>query len=112
MPRRVAGASADGYTLLVTTAASPSTKHYKSKGFAATDFKPVAIVASSPEALLDQPKQSGQNLAEFVNASHGRTINFGSAGVGSGSHIAAEYFFKIIAGIGRPMCPSRAARRR
>ena len=27
----------------------------------------------------------------------GRTINFGSAGVGSGSHIAAEYFFKVLA---------------
>jgi tripartite-type tricarboxylate transporter receptor subunit TctC len=39
------------------------------------------------------------NLAEFMQTANGKSINFGTAGVGSGSHIAAEYFFKEIAKI-------------
>ena len=37
------------------------------------------------------------NLAEFLKNAKGKSITFASAGVGSGSHIAAEYFFKEIA---------------
>lgn len=96
--KAVAGANADGYTILVTTTAlAINETMYKNKGFGAADFKPIAIVASSPESLSTHPSNPGSNLAEFVNGMKGRTINFGSAGVGSGSHIAAEYFFKVLA---------------
>ena len=40
-----------------------------------------------------------QSIGSTIKAAKGKTINFGSAGVGSGSHIEAEYFFKKIAGI-------------
>ena len=96
----VAHAAPDGYTLLVTTTAIAINETLReTKTFAATDFKTVAIVASSPEALVTSPSNPANNLAEFVKAAKGKTINFGSAGVGSGSHIEAEYFFKKIAGI-------------
>jgi tripartite-type tricarboxylate transporter receptor subunit TctC len=96
----VAHAAPDGYTLLVTTTAIAINETLReTKTFAATDFKTVAIVASSPEALVTSPSNSANNLADFVKAAKGKTINFGSAGVGSGSHIEAEYFFKKIAGI-------------
>jgi len=96
----VAGANPDGYTLLVTTTAlAINDTLYKSKGFSAADFKPIAIVASSPESLSTYPGNSGANIKEFLDARKGSPINFGSAGVGSGSHIEAEYFFKKIAGI-------------
>ena len=96
----VAHAAADGYTLLVTTTAIAINETLReTKTFSATDFKTVAIVASSPEALVTSPSNPANNLADFVKAAKGKTINFGSAGVGSGSHIEAEYFFKKIAGI-------------
>jgi len=96
----VAHAPADGYTLLVTTTALAINETLReTKPFSAADFKTVAIVASSPEALVTSPSNPAKNLAEFVKAAQGKTINFGSAGVGSGSHIEAEYFFKKIAKI-------------
>lgn len=96
----VAHAAADGYTLLATTTALAINETLReTKPFSAADFKTVAIVASSPEALVTSPSNPANNLADFVKAAKGKTINFGSAGVGSGSHIEAEYFFKKIAKI-------------
>ena len=96
----VARAAPDGYTLLATTTALAinETLHQDNQ-FASTDFTTVAIAASSPEALATSPSNPAANLADFVKAANGRTINFGSAGVGSGSHIEAEYFFRFLAKI-------------
>jgi tripartite-type tricarboxylate transporter receptor subunit TctC len=96
----VAHAPADGYTILVTTTALAINESLReTKPFAAADFRTVAIVASSPESLLTGPSNPANTLADFIKASKGKAITFGSAGVGSGSHIAAEYFFKKIAKI-------------
>lgn len=98
----VARAEPDGYTLLVTTTALAINETLReNKPFSASDFKTIAIVASSPESLLTSPDNPAKNLAEFVKAAKasGKTITFGSAGVGSGSHVQAEYFFKEIAKI-------------
>ena len=94
----VARAAPDGYTLLVTTTAVAINETLRpNKGFAASDLKPIAIVASSPEAFVTGPANPAANLAEFLKNAKGKSITFASAGVGSGSHIAAEYFFKEIA---------------
>src|SRR5262245_5557474 len=86
----VSGAPPDGYTLLVTTTAlAINLTLHKNKLFTADDLKTVAIVASSPEALLVNPNNPAQSLADLVNSAKSRSINFGSAGVGSGSHIEA-----------------------
>ncbi|MGD9922046.1 MAG: Bug family tripartite tricarboxylate transporter substrate binding protein [Pseudorhodoplanes sp.] len=96
--RQVAAAAPDGYTILVTTTALAINETlHRSKGFAADDLTTVAIVASSPEAFAVNKANSASSLAEFLASAKGKTINFGSAGVGSGSHIAGEYFFKEIA---------------
>ncbi len=96
----VAHAAPDGYTLLVTTTALAINETLReTKQFSASDFKTIAIVASSPEALVTSASNPANNLADFVKAAKGKTINFGSAGVGSGSHIEAEYFFKALAKI-------------
>jgi tripartite-type tricarboxylate transporter receptor subunit TctC len=94
----VARAEPDGYTLLATTTALAINETlFVDKQFAASDFKTVAIAASSPEALVTSPNDSSNNLAEFVKAMNGKTINLAIPGVGTGSDIEAEYFFKIIA---------------
>jgi tripartite-type tricarboxylate transporter receptor subunit TctC len=102
----VARAAPDGYTLLVTTTAVAINETLRpNKGFAATDLRPIAIVASSPEALVTSPDNPAANLADFIKVAKGKSINFGSAGAGSGSHIAAEYFFKEIAKISATHVP-------
>ena len=94
----VARAAPDGYTLLVTTTAVAINETLRpNKGFAASDLKTIAIVASSPEAFVTGPANPAANLADFLKNAKGKSVTFASAGVGSGSHIAAEYFFKEIA---------------
>ena len=97
----VARAAPDGYTLLVTTTAVAINETLRpNKGFAASDLKPVAIVASSPEALRHRPEPIRPPTSPSSSrTAKGKSITFASAGVGSGSHIAAEYFFKEIAKI-------------
>lgn len=96
----VARATPDGYTVLVTTTALAINETLTpNKGFAATDLKAIAIVASSPESFVTSESNPANNLADFIKSAQGKSINFGTAGVGSGSHIAAEYFFKVHAKI-------------
>jgi len=96
----VARAAPDGYTLLVTTTALAINETLTpNKGFVASDLKSIAIVASSPECLATGADNPAKDLAEFLKAAQGKSINFGTAGVGSGSHIAAEYFLKVHAKI-------------
>ena len=96
--KSVAGSAADGYTVLVTTTALAINETlHKNKGFTADDFTSVAIAASSPESLSAPPTMQANNIGEFLKAMQGKPINFGSAGAGSGSHIAAEYFLKVLA---------------
>ena len=94
----VARAAPDGYTLLATTTALAINETlHQNNPFSRTDLAAVAIPASSPEALATSPSNPANNLAEFIKGMHGRTINFGSAGVGTGSHIEAAYFFQVLA---------------
>ena len=94
----VSRAAPDGYTLLATTTALAINETlFADKQFSAGDLKTVAMVASSPESLATGPDNRANNLTEFLKAQNGKVINFGSAGVGTGSHIEAEYFFKFLA---------------
>lgn len=98
----IAKAAPDGYTLLVSTTGFAINENIRTnKLFSAADFKPVAITAVSPESILVHPSNPANNLGEYVKAAKakGEPITFASPGVGSGSHIATEYFFKMIAKI-------------
>jgi tripartite-type tricarboxylate transporter receptor subunit TctC len=94
----VAHAAPDGYTLLATTTALAINETlFENKQFAASDLETAAMVASSPEALATNGRNPADNLPDFIKSMNGKMINFGTAGVGTGSHIEAEYFFKFIA---------------
>jgi len=96
--KTVATSAADGYTLLVTTTALAINETlHSNKGFTTEDFTTVAIAAASPESFSAPPNTQANTIGEFLKAMQGKPINFGSAGAGSGSHIAAEYFLKVIA---------------
>ncbi|HTZ01746.1 MAG TPA: tripartite tricarboxylate transporter substrate-binding protein [Xanthobacteraceae bacterium] len=94
----VAHANPDGYTLLATTTALAINETlFANKRFSASDFKTIAIAASSPEALVTSPNNPAADLPNFIKAMKGRTINLAIPGVGTGSDIEAEYFFKEVA---------------
>ena len=94
----VARAAPDGYTLLATTTALAINETlFTDKQFSASDFKTVAIAASSPEALVTGPSNPANDLVEFIKAMNSKTINLAVPGVGTGSDIEAEYFFKFLA---------------
>ncbi len=94
----VARAEPDGYTLLATTTALAINETlHENNPFSRTDLAAVSIVASSPEALATSATNPANNLVDFVKEMNGKTINFGSAGVGTGSHIEAAYLFQFLA---------------
>jgi len=96
--KAVSGAAADGYTLLATTTAlAVSEIASKNKGFSTDDLRPIAIVALSPDVIAVHPSNPAKDLREFVANGKDKSFTYGSAGVGTGPHIGAEYFFREVA---------------
>ena len=96
--RAVATAAPDGYTILsTTTALAVNHTASKNKGFETADLRPVAFVAFSPDVIAIHPSNPAKDLKEFIANSKQKPIAYGSAGVGTGPHIGAEYFFKEVA---------------
>jgi tripartite-type tricarboxylate transporter receptor subunit TctC len=103
----VARSTPDGTTLLATTTAIAINETlFANKDYAASDFKTIAIAASSPEALVTGPNSPANSLTDIIKSVQGsaqdknaenKTINFAVPGVGTGSDIEAEYFFKFLA---------------
>ena len=96
--RTVVNAQPDGHTILVTTTSvAVNDTLYKNKGYASGDLRGVAIVGSTPEALIVNPANPAKTLKEFVEGAKTKPVTFGTAGVGTSSYIAGEYFFKHLA---------------
>jgi tripartite-type tricarboxylate transporter receptor subunit TctC len=97
----VAHAAPDGYTLLATTASiAVNETYYKNKNFtAAADLRAIAIPAGAPESLSVAPNDPVKDLAELVKAGRTKPFNYASPGVGTSSHVAAAYFFQMLAKI-------------
>src|SRR5215831_2417287 len=94
--KAVTGAAPDGHTILVTTTSlAVNETATRNKGFSADDLRAVAIVAFSPDVLAVHPSNPAKDLREFVKS--GKSFTYGSAGVGTGPHIGAEYFFREVA---------------
>ena len=96
--RAVAQAAPDGYTLLATTSAiAVNDSASRNKGYATEDLRPVAFVAISPDVIAVHPSNPARDLKEFVANARDKSFTYGSAGVGTGPHIGAEYFFREVA---------------
>jgi tripartite-type tricarboxylate transporter receptor subunit TctC len=93
---RVAKAAPDGYQFVlggVDTFAMNQTLYKKPLYNAATDFEPVALVVGQPLILVARNELPASNLQEFrayAKANQAR-MQFGSAGTGSGSHLACAW---------------------
>ena len=92
----VAKSPADGYTLLINTAAVAINMSLYSKLPFDTlrDFAPVSVFSESPNVLVVNAKLPAANVRELVallRASPGK-LNYSSAGVGTTQHLSAELF--------------------
>ncbi|AMN45337.1 Bug family tripartite tricarboxylate transporter substrate binding protein [Rhodoplanes sp. Z2-YC6860] len=96
--KAVANAAPDGYTLLATTSGlAANLTASKSRGFEQSDLRPIAFVAFSPDVIAVNPSNPAKDLKEFIANAKEKSFTYGSAGVGTGPQIGAEYFFQEVA---------------
>lgn len=93
----VLGQPADGHTLMMVSSAYAvlAATGRKLPYNPERDFDTVGIVARSPNVLIASKASGFRSVNEMVAAGKaaGRpALNFGSSGVGSGTHLNAEYF--------------------
>jgi tripartite-type tricarboxylate transporter receptor subunit TctC len=85
----------DGYTLLMTSGSivTANPYMYKDMGFdPVKDLAPITNVASGPQVFVVNNDFPAKDLKEFIAyaKAHPKAINFGSAGVGTQTHLAGE----------------------
>ena len=93
----VAKSPPDGYTILVTSGSivTVNPHMYKKMPFdARKDLMPITNLASGPQVLVVNNSVPARNLREFIALARAKPgqMNFGSAGIGSQVHMAAESF--------------------
>ena len=95
---RVARAEPDGYTLLVGTPAQISIAPfmYNITYDPIRDFAPISVMATSPFVITVGPSVPAGTLQELIALAKSKPgeITYGSAGLGSLSHLAAAQFAK------------------
>jgi tripartite-type tricarboxylate transporter receptor subunit TctC len=89
----VAQAPADGYTIMLASGSMLTVNPFLYKKLPvnyAKDFVYITNVASGPMLVSVSTKLPVKNLAEFIAYAKTKDLNFGSAGIGSQVHMAAE----------------------
>jgi tripartite-type tricarboxylate transporter receptor subunit TctC len=110
---RVAKAAPDGYTFLIGNTGTHAYNQalYKKPLYdAAADFTPVGLATESPRILIARKDLPVGNLREFIayaRANQGK-MQFGSAGVGSGTHLPCVLLNRAI-GVDVTHVPYRGA---
>ena len=98
----VAKAPPDGHTLLLGSAGLTINATLMSKlpFDPVRDLTPVTLVTSAPNILVVNPTVAAASVPELIALAKAKPhqLNFGSAGTGSGNHLAGE-MLKVIAGI-------------
>jgi tripartite-type tricarboxylate transporter receptor subunit TctC len=98
---RIMKAAPDGYQFLLATAGTHAinqTLYKKPLYDAATDFAPVGLIASTPILLVTRRDLPVDTLPEFISyaRAHQATMQFGSPGAGSTSHLGCVLFNSAI----------------
>jgi tripartite-type tricarboxylate transporter receptor subunit TctC len=98
----VARAAPDGYTLLIDSSAHAVTPAMYAKLPYDTlkDFSDIAPLAGQPNVMVVAPDSPIKSVGDMIAAAKAKpgAINFGHAGVGSGTHLNTEKF-KLATGI-------------
>jgi tripartite-type tricarboxylate transporter receptor subunit TctC len=105
-----AKAPADGYLVLqVAQSHTVNVTLYRSLAYdLVRDFSPVTRLGSSPVIIVVHPSLPVKSIAELVKLAKAQPgkINYGSAGLGSGTFVFAE-LFKTLAGVNMLHVPYR-----
>nr|WP_314355824.1 tripartite tricarboxylate transporter substrate binding protein [uncultured Achromobacter sp.] len=93
--RAVAVSAPDGYTIGMvdsTFTINPGLLGDRQPYDAIKDFAPVSLMATAPFVMVVHPSVKASDVASFVALAKAQpgTLSFGSAGVGSGPHLAGE----------------------
>ena len=92
----VARAPADGYTLVITVVGTWAVNPhlYKLPYDVVKDFAPIAHVATTPGVLVIHPSVPAKTVKELIALArkHPGELAYGTAGLGSFTHISAELF--------------------
>lgn len=109
----VAKAAPDGYTLLLGTVSTHAINPYlysKLPFDAQKDFQPVSLIARLPNMLVVNPKIPAKNVNELIAylKANPDKLSYGSSGVGTSIHLAAE-LFKIKTGTQMTHIPYRSS---
>ena len=90
----VAKATPDGYTLLLgnISMAFNAALYRKLPFDALRDFIPISLVTDQPNILVAHPAVPAKSLKDFIALARSQPgkLTFGSAGLGSGTHLAME----------------------
>jgi len=89
----VAQSPADGYTIMLASGSMLTVNPFLYKKLPvnyAKDFVYITNVASGPMLVSVSAKLPVKNFAEFIAYAKTKDLNFGSAGIGSQVHMAAE----------------------
>jgi tripartite-type tricarboxylate transporter receptor subunit TctC len=96
--KAVSTAAPDGYTILAATASLAVNETVtRNKGFSVDDLRTVGIVALTPVVLGVHPSNPAPSLQEFIINARTKSFTYGSAGIGTGPHFGAQYFFSEVA---------------
>ena len=94
--RQAATADPDGYTLMVSAASGliMSPLIYKTAGYDASSFAPIALIAETPQLLVVNPQVPFKTVAELVAyaKANPNKLNYSTGGAGTLPHLAAELF--------------------
>jgi len=97
-----ARAPADGYTLLqITQSHTVNVSLYRSLAYdIVRDFAPVTKIDLSPSIVVVHPSVPAKSIGDLVRLAKAKpgALNYGSAGVGTSTFLAAE-LFKLVAGV-------------
>src|SRR5690349_19431893 len=93
----VAKSPPDGYTLLMTSGSIVTANPYMYKSLnydPARDLVAITNVATGPQVIAVNPSVDAKDLTSFIEyaKANPKKVNFGSAGVGTQTHLAAENF--------------------
>jgi tripartite-type tricarboxylate transporter receptor subunit TctC len=98
----VAHQSNDGYTLFMATISQPinaAVTPHLNFNFV-KDFSPIVLVSSTANLLVVNPSLGVKNVQELIALAKQKpdSLSFGSSGVATGTHLAAE-LFKVLADV-------------
>jgi len=92
----VSRATPDGYTVIFANSGLTFLKYTNAslKFDPLTSFSGVAIVAQAPAVVTVSPQLGVNDLKSFIDLAKAKpgTLNYGSAGIGSATHLAGAYF--------------------